>query len=171
MPATNTPQASATTGTSMAIDSSIAIENVSTAVDASTLASEAASTGLTNNYVRALAVSGSDLFTGSNGDGIFRSTNNGASWAQANAGLTSTMVNTLVVSGSDLFAGTFGDAGGVYHSTDNGTSWAVKCHWQLMFGGITFGLTGFGENVVLPFYRATNSGPILLLSLARAGSC
>jgi ligand-binding sensor domain-containing protein len=73
-------------------------------------------------YVFALAVSGSNLFAGTDG-GVFLSTNNGASWTAVNTGLTNTGVLSLAVNGSNLFAGTFG--GGVFRSTNNGASWTA----------------------------------------------
>jgi len=72
--------------------------------------------------VRCFAVSGSNLFAGTFGDGVFLSTNNGTSWTAVNTGLTDTLVLSLAVSGSNLFAGT---GGGVFLSTNNGTSWTA----------------------------------------------
>jgi hypothetical protein len=66
---------------------------------------------LTNPTVNALAVSGANLFAGTDG-GVFLSTNNGTSWTAASTGLTNTFVNALAVSGTNLFAGTSG--GGVW---------------------------------------------------------
>jgi photosystem II stability/assembly factor-like uncharacterized protein len=76
---------------------------------------------LTNTHVRALAVSGTNLFAATDSSGVFLSTNNGASWTEVNTGLTNPYVYALAVSGTDLFAGTRG--GGVFLSTNNGTSW------------------------------------------------
>ncbi|MFZ1082005.1 MAG: T9SS type A sorting domain-containing protein [Candidatus Kryptoniota bacterium] len=76
--------------------------------------------------ISCFAVSGSNLFAGSfDGDGVFVSTNNGASWTVADSGLTNTNVYSLAVSfdtpsDTNLFAGT---NGGVFLSTNNGTSW------------------------------------------------
>ena len=67
--------------------------------------------GLYGGDVRAFAVSGTNLFAGSNGDGVFLSTNNGISWTAVNTGLTSTIAYALAVSGTNLFVGTAG--GGV----------------------------------------------------------
>ncbi len=83
----------------------------------------AASTGLTNTSVYALAVSGTNLFAGTAGGGVFLSTNNGTIWTAVNSGLTNTYVRSLAVSGTNLFAGTYG--GGVFLSTNNGTSWTA----------------------------------------------
>jgi hypothetical protein len=60
--------------------------------------------------VRAFAASGPNLLAGTDGGGIFRSTNNGTSWTQVNTGLTNTWVLSLAVSGTNLFAGTFGSS-------------------------------------------------------------
>jgi hypothetical protein len=93
------------------------------------------STGLTTADVRALAISGTNLFAGADngglGDrpsGVILSTDNGASWTEVNNGLTNTRVYSLAVGlneagGTILFAGTWG--GGVFRSTDDGTSWTA----------------------------------------------
>ena len=80
------------------------------------------SDGLANVDVRSLLVEGLDLFAGTNGGGIFLSTDNGSSWAEANTGLSNKTVNALAATGSNLFAGT---NGGVFLSTDNGSSWTA----------------------------------------------
>jgi len=66
------------------------------------------------------AVSGTNLFAGTWGGGVFLSTNNGTNWTSVNDGLTNTNVSAIAVSGTNLFAGT---GGGVFLSTNNGTSW------------------------------------------------
>ncbi len=76
----------------------------------------AVDSGLTTTNVRAIAVSGANLFAGTTG-GIFLSTNNGTSWSQITAGLTNTNVNAIAASGPNLFAVTFG--GGVFVSSNN----------------------------------------------------
>jgi hypothetical protein len=78
------------------------------------------STGLGNQQVYALAFNGVNLFAGTYGGGVFRSTNAGTSWTH----LTGTNANilSLAVMGKSLFAGTYG--GGVYYSADSGKSWA-----------------------------------------------
>jgi hypothetical protein len=75
--------------------------------------------GLTNTYVNALAVSGTNLFAGTS-NGIFFSTNNDISWTAADEGLTSPDVLALAVYGTSLFAGT---RNGVFLLTDNSESW------------------------------------------------
>jgi imidazolonepropionase-like amidohydrolase len=79
------------------------------------------STGLTRDWVTALAVSGTNLFAGTGDSGVFLSTNNGTNWTST--GLTRDWVTALAVSGTNLFAGTFG--GGVFLSTNNGKDWTA----------------------------------------------
>ena len=75
---------------------------------------------------RPLAVFGANLFIAT-GFGVFRSSDCGASWIEANAGLASPPVSSLVhiydfaVSGTNIFAAAIPT--GVFLSTDNGQSW------------------------------------------------
>ena len=75
-------------------------------------------------FFRDIAVTGTNVFVGmsNSGIGVVRSTNNGATWQEANTGLTSTFISALVVSDTNLFAGT--TAGLVFRSTNNGISWS-----------------------------------------------
>ena len=58
------------------------------------------------------------MFVGTQGGGVFRSTDNAETWTGINNGLTATNVRALAISPVDhIFAGTFG---GVFRSTDNG---------------------------------------------------
>ena len=80
----------------------------------------AVNNGLTNPYVYAFAVSGTNLFVGTRG-GVFLSTNSGRSWTAVNTDLPITDVPALAVSGTNLFAGLA--RLGVWLSTNSGTSW------------------------------------------------
>jgi photosystem II stability/assembly factor-like uncharacterized protein len=84
-------------------------------------------TGLTNNYVHALAISPNGyLFAGTIGGGVFLSTNNGDLWTERNDSLSNLFISSLATKDSGyIFAGTFGGStdGGVFLSTDNGTTW------------------------------------------------
>jgi len=73
--------------------------------------------------ITSFVASGSYLFAGTESDGVYLSTNNGASWSPVNTDLTTKWVTSLAVGGGGkyLFAGTVG--GGVFRSTDNGDSW------------------------------------------------
>lgn len=72
---------------------------------------------------RAIIFNGTDVIAASSGSGIFKSTNNGATWKPINKGLSNPTVGALVLSGTTLIAGT--DGGGAFVSTDNGANWAA----------------------------------------------
>ncbi|HOS49445.1 MAG TPA: regulator, partial [Bacteroidia bacterium] len=76
--------------------------------------------GPEGGYINCIAISGSNIFAGTLGAGVFLSTNNGSSWNAVNAGLTSLTVNSLATNGSTIYAGT---NTGVFLSTNNGSSW------------------------------------------------
>ncbi len=59
-----------------------------------------------------LVVSRMDLFAGTEGGGVFLSTDEGRTWSPSNRGLTHRSINTLAISGVNLFAGAFD--GGVW---------------------------------------------------------
>ena len=62
--------------------------------------------GLNGRAVYCLAVSGPNIFAGSNGSGVFLSSNNGINWTQVTDGLTDNYVNVLIVNGINIFAAT-----------------------------------------------------------------
>ncbi|MCF6269352.1 MAG: T9SS type A sorting domain-containing protein [Melioribacteraceae bacterium] len=74
--------------------------------------------------VESIAVNGTTVLVGSQSGGIYRFTDNGATWAEANNGLPSNTldVSALVNEGSNFYAGI--KYYGVYISTDNGSSWS-----------------------------------------------
>jgi hypothetical protein len=72
--------------------------------------------------VSALAVSGTNLFAGTNGGGVFRSSNNGTSWAAVNTDMTNISIAALSVNDTNAIAGT---SGGVFRSINNGTNWTI----------------------------------------------
>lgn len=67
------------------------------------------------------------IFAGTYNNGMFRSTDGGASFQQVNNGLTNANVTVIGIdptASSNVYAGTQG--GGVYKSTDGGGSWAQR---------------------------------------------
>jgi len=123
------------------------------------------STGLTND-VLALAVSGTNLFAGTDGGGVFLSTNNGTSWTAINTGLPQYpfQVYALAISGTDIFAG--GDDG-VFLSTNNGTSWTaintglppyVDVYALAFSGANLFAAVYDASPSVYSVYLSTNNG-------------
>ncbi len=70
-----------------------------------------------------LAVSGSNIFAGFDGGGIYLSTDNGSSWLEAGTGMGCRSVTAIYASGTELFAAA---CGSIYYSSNNGTSWVSK---------------------------------------------
>ncbi len=65
------------------------------------------------------------LYAGTDGAGVFKSTDGAGHWNAANTGLTSITVNALAidpVTPTTLYAGT---SAGVYKSMDGGGHWAI----------------------------------------------
>src|SRR5690606_9974090 len=81
--------------------------------------------GLTAQFIVTLAINlQGDLFAGTDfGEGIFRSTDDGASWIPLTIATSNNVYGIVVDSGGDLFAGTYGD--GIFRSSDNGTTWTM----------------------------------------------
>ena len=48
-------------------------------------------------HIKSFAVSGTNIFAGTVGGGVFLSTDNGTSWTQVNNGLTNTDMSSLAV--------------------------------------------------------------------------
>ncbi len=81
----------------------------------------AVSSGLTNMYIRSLCVSGSDIYAGTQGGGIFKSSNDGGLWTDVSTGIPLFSNITCFVSLSgNVFAGT---DNGVFVSSNSGGSW------------------------------------------------
>ncbi len=74
----------------------------------------------TNLPVWDLLSTGSDLFAGTDGLGVFRSVNNGGSWTAVNSGLTNLNISSFGKLGTYLFTGTLE---GVFRSENSGGSW------------------------------------------------
>lgn len=102
------------------------------------------------------AVHDSILFAGTDG-GIFRSTNFGASWSEANNGLpVNSEIGTIAVKGSYLIAG---GITGVFTSTDNGESWS-SVNQGLPFSTNTLVVkdTNIFAGTFTGIYLSTNNG-------------
>src|ERR1035437_11185631 len=82
---------------------------------------------LGGGIVTCLAVNGTNIFAGTQEEGLYLSTNNGTTWTQINNGLPirTYTVYALVFIGTNIFAGigSYSAKGGVYLSTDNGGNW------------------------------------------------
>ncbi len=83
--------------------------------------------GLPGANILALAVnpvSPQTIYAGTDGNGVYRSNNCGASWTPVNTGLTNPLIKSLAIDPAvpqTVYAGT--DGGGVFKSTNGGTKW------------------------------------------------
>ena len=116
-----------------------------------------------DTYINAFATQNNYFFAGTFLRGVYRSTNAGISWAQANTGLQAfPTVQCFVLNGTSLFLGT--SDSGIYRSTNNGSSWirasnglsyqnvyALAVIDTILFASVP---GSFSFNV----YRSTNNG-------------
>lgn len=125
---------------------------------------QSSSAGMFTETISSLAVSGSDVFAGTSGKGIYISNNNGADWYQSS--LTTGNIRSIFIHNSKVFAGA---TSGIFTSIDNGQSWnfvsvpgeyfssfAVKGN-KLFAGGQKNALNG-------NLYFSTDSGDTWVLS-------
>ncbi len=87
--------------------------------------------------ITALVLNGSTVFAGTQGGGVFRSTDGGVNWTRASNGLLSPDITSLVFRDNALYAGTAGE--GVFRSTDNGDNWTEFS--ELLTEGFVFAMT------------------------------
>lgn len=81
----------------------------------------AVSTGLTNMYVKSLVVSGNNIYAGTQGGGIFKSSNDGALWTDVSFGIPLfSDITCFATSALNIFAGT---DNGVFSLLDGDTIW------------------------------------------------
>ena len=76
-----------------------------------------------NNDVRVLSIDSNDvLYAAVWGDGIYKSTDDGANWQRASDGLANPFVTCIEVdTAGNIYAGTYGD--GIFKTTNQGTAW------------------------------------------------
>src|SRR5215475_951464 len=107
--------------------------------------------GPEGGIILTLFSNGSNLFAGTLGGGVFRSTNQGASWMAANTGLPPlTIATAFAASGTNLFVGA---PGGVFRSSDNGGSW-TPVNTGLSLAPLVNALATAGTNI----FAVTESG-------------
>ena len=66
---------------------------------------------------------GKYIFAGTEGAGVYRSSNNGSTWEPVCSGLKDNVVSALLVNGNTIFAGTGFAA--IFKSTDYGNSCCI----------------------------------------------
>jgi uncharacterized protein (TIGR03437 family) len=98
------------------------------------------------------------ILAGTDGDGIFRSTDNGTSWLSASGGLNTGVITSFVAmsGGQGILAGTAG--GGAYRSTNNGVT------WTLLSSGLTNGNVTSLVNSIGTVYAGTDGGGVFRLN-------
>ncbi len=109
--------------------------------------------GLSTTDIRSIAAINDTLFVGTNGAGIYKSSDWGANWAAINNGLNgATNFRAMESKGNTLFAA--GPTGtGVFRSTDFGAN------WTLLGGGLaSASYRGFASNSQLIVAGAFGSG-------------
>jgi photosystem II stability/assembly factor-like uncharacterized protein len=83
---------------------------------------QAAAGGLPNTDILCLANTDTHIFAGTNGEGIFRSNDNGTTWQSVNTGFSSRITTAMTRLGNRIIAATFG---GIIQSIDNGATWTL----------------------------------------------
>ena len=73
--------------------------------------------GSVNCFVK----NGTDLFAGTFG-GVYKSSDNGATWTLSNSGIDILDIRCMLVTSSKIYAGS---SGGIYSSSDGGANWSL----------------------------------------------
>jgi len=143
-----------------------------------------------NNYIISLAVSpnydnivgingtaSKTIFAGTPNNGIFKSTNGGASWSPVNTGIGVNFIDAIAISPNFISDSTVfvGSSSGVYKSTNGGVNWTQKIN-GMGFLGINinsiaispnydniFGITGTASKTIfvgtgIGVYKSTDGG-------------
>lgn len=98
------------------------------------------SAGLTNTDIRCITSIGNTIFVGTNGSGVYKSSDWGKIWTQINNGLSTSNVRAIESKGNTLFVG--GEIGtSVFRSTNEGANWT-----QLSGGLAISSYRGFASN-------------------------
>jgi len=71
------------------------------------------------------------IYTGTEVNGVYISTDDGVSWIARNAGIETYGVSSIISSQGYIFAGTYG--GGVYRSSDGGVTWIAPSTGNTLF--------------------------------------
>ena len=115
-------------------------------------------TGLSGKDVHCFLEKGPNLFAGTFGSGVYRSSDDGATWTESSPGLADPDISALVTVGDDIFAGTFG--GGIYRSIDDGVTWSpVPTGFDPYVQALgSIGTTLYAGTWRLGMFRSTDSG-------------
>lgn len=83
---------------------------------------ESLNNGAILGTVTCIATKGDNIYAGTNGTGLFRSSNNGLTWTKMTAGLSDYQMNMLLVDADKIYLAT---SGGLFVSSNNGSSWTL----------------------------------------------
>jgi hypothetical protein len=83
------------------------------------------STSTEPNFLTSIVAIGDTIIVSADGDGITRSSDQGATWTVINSGLTTNRMKMLAQHGSRIYVGGMVATGGVYWSSDYGYSWNI----------------------------------------------
>jgi hypothetical protein len=107
---------------------------------------------LYNKTVEGFAVSGNNIFAGTSYSGIYRSTDNGMTWAQT--AMTNNYYRCFAVDGNNIFAG----GTGLYFTTNNGANWtSLGLNQSVISIGIS-GNTIYAGTEYAELWQSTNYG-------------
>jgi len=115
-------------------------------------------TGLGTMTIYSLAInSNGHIFAGTHLDGVFRSTDEGASWT--NLGITNYDIYSIVISSNGDILVAARQHGGIFRSTDNGNIW-TPLGLELVDNSIAINSNGdiFVGTDALGIWRTTNNG-------------
>jgi hypothetical protein len=108
------------------------------------------------NAFISFAVNGTNIFVGTDGAGVYLSTNSGVNWNSVNNGLTNLHVNAIFTTDNNIF---IGSDSGVYVSTHNGSNWSY------INNGLKFKITSLSKiynNLLIGtnngVYKSINNG-------------
>ncbi|MDP4197068.1 MAG: T9SS type A sorting domain-containing protein [Bacteroidota bacterium] len=100
--------------------------------------------GPAGGQIWTMASDSANLFVGTYGGGILKSTDKGLNWRRVNVGLPDNDIQSLNFVGNKIFAGTFHY--GLFMSTNKGESW-VKFHKGLLEGATVMTITSDGNKI------------------------
>jgi len=112
-------------------------------------------------YIYDFASSGIYLFTLTESNGVFRSSDNGANWVAVNNGLPLVNNRSIIAKGTSIFVSS--TTGGVYRSTNNGDNWTAVISGLTKLNVLYFCVSG--TNIFAgtggprgSIFRSTNDG-------------
>jgi photosystem II stability/assembly factor-like uncharacterized protein len=106
------------------------------------------------NNISVLFASGSNLYAATTSTGVFRSSNNAASWTAIDSNVTNKEIESMTAVGNTLFLATFNK---LYSSTNNGTVWNALSTGGL-FPTYLGGAASFGGKVLMGGYFSADTG-------------